>query len=90
MFLTLEKQRYLNQRHCDYHRENFNRPFCEKHLGLVGGGLKKKNPDPTILAVTNIRTRFSCLIPEYPSTRILTAALTITRVMYTILIIFIR
>ena len=97
MSLTCEKQRYLNERH-EYHRKNFYRPYCEKCLGLAGGGgggggggrgLRKKDRDPTILTVTNIHTRFSCLIREYPRTRILTAALAITRVMYTILIIFI-
>ena len=37
--------------------------------------LKKKDRDPTISAVTNTRTRFSGLIREYPSTRILASAL---------------
>ena len=59
----------------DYHRENFNRPFCEKLLVSVVFLKKKrkekKDRDPT----TNIHTRFSCLIREYPSTRILAAAL---------------
>ena len=36
---------------------------------------KKKDPDPTISAVTNIHTRFYIQIREYPSTRILAAAL---------------
>ena len=36
---------------------------------------KKKDRDPTISAVTNIRTRFYIQIREYPSTRILAAAL---------------
>ena len=36
---------------------------------------KKKDRDPTILAVTNIHTRFYIQIREYPSTRILAAAL---------------
>ena len=38
---------------------------------------RKKDRDPTILAVTNIFTRFFIQIREYPSTRILAAALTI-------------
>ena len=64
----------------DYHRENFNRPFCEKLLVSVvffekKKKRKKKDRDPTISAMTNIHTRFSCLIREYPSTRILAAAL---------------
>ena len=36
---------------------------------------KKKDRDPTISAVTNIHTRFYIQIREYPSTRILAAAL---------------
>ena len=36
---------------------------------------KKKDRDPTISAVTNIHTRFFIQIREYPSTRILAAAL---------------
>ena len=36
---------------------------------------KKKDCDPTISAVTNILTRFYIQIREYPSTRILAAAL---------------
>ena len=35
----------------------------------------KKDRDPTISAVTNIHTRFYIQIHEYPSTRILAAAL---------------
>ena len=39
---------------------------------------KKKDHDPTISAVTNIHTRFYIQIREYPSTRILAAALWVT------------
>ena len=38
-------------------------------------GKKKKDRDPTISAVPNIHTRFYIQICEYPSTRILAAAL---------------
>ena len=38
---------------------------------------KKKDRDPTISAVTNIHTRFYIQIREYPSTRILAAALSV-------------
>ena len=55
--------------------------FCKKPLVSVVKFIllqlltKKKDRDPTILAVTNIHTRFYIQIHEYPSTRILTAAL---------------
>ena len=38
---------------------------------------KKKDRDPTISAVTNIHTQFFIQIREYPSTRILAAALSV-------------
>ena len=40
---------------------------------------KKKDHDPTILAVTNIHTQFYIQIHEYPSTRILAAALIVLK-----------
>ena len=59
--------------------KNFNGPFCEKLLVSVTKKVKKKKKkkdrDPTISAVTNIHTRFYFQIREYPSTRILAAAL---------------
>ena len=56
--------------------KNFNGPFCENFLfQLKKGKKKKKDRDPTISAVTNIHTRFYIQIHEYPSTRILAAAL---------------
>ena len=42
--------------------------------------VKKKDHDPTISAVTNIHTRFYIQIREYPSTRILAAALDFTHI----------
>ena len=51
---------------------DFDQPLCDKLLVSV---VKKKDRDPTILAVRNIHTRFSCLICEYPSTLILSTAL---------------
>ena len=58
--------------------------FCEKLLvSVVKSSVvnkkqkKKKDRDPTISAVTNIHTRFYMQIHEYPSTRILAAALLI-------------
>ena len=38
---------------------------------------KKRDRDPTISTVTNIHTRFYIQIREYPSTRILAAALSL-------------
>ena len=61
--------------------KNFNGPFCENFLFQLKKGKKKKKKkkkkdrDPTISAVTNIHTRFYIQIHEYPSTRILAAAL---------------
>ena len=56
--------------------KNFNGLFCEKLLVSVKKGKKKKKDrNPTISAVTNIHTRFYIQIHEYPSTRILAAAL---------------
>ena len=59
--------------------KNFNGPFCEKLLISVTKKAKKKKKkkdrDPKISAVTNIHTRFYIQIREYPSTRILAAAL---------------
>ena len=56
--------------------KNFNGPFCEKLLvSVTKKAKKKKDRDPTISAVTNIHTRFYIQIREYPSTRILAAAL---------------
>ena len=58
--------------------KNFNGPFCVKLLVSVTKKAKKKEKkdcDPTISAVTNIHTRFYIQIREYPSTRILAAAL---------------
>ena len=43
---------------------------------------RKKDRDPTILAVTNIHTRFYIKIHEYPSTQILAAALNLSHVTY--------
>ena len=48
--------------------------FTEKPLVSVVKKKKKKDLDQPISAVTNIRTRISCLIREYLSTRILAAA----------------
>ena len=58
--------------------KNFNRPFCEKLLVSVKKKVKKiekKDCDPTVSAVRNIHTRIYIQIREYPSTRILAAAL---------------
>ena len=56
----------------------FNGLICENfmfQLKKVKNKKKKKDRDPTISAVTNIHTRFYIQIREYPSTRILAAAL---------------
>ena len=56
--------------------KNFNGLLCENFLSqLKKGKKKKKDRDHTISAVTNIHTRFYIQIREYPSTRILAAAL---------------
>ena len=79
MSLTSKKQRYLNKIRTVVIVKNFNGPFCEKLLvsetKKVKKKKKKKDRDPTISAVTNIHTRFYMQIREYPSTRILAAAL---------------
>ena len=49
--------------------------FVKNFLFQLQKGKKKKDRDPTISAVTNIHTRFYIQIREYPSTRILAAAL---------------
>ena len=64
--------------------KNFNGPFGENFLFQLKKGKKKKKKkdrDPTISAVTNIHTRFYIQIREYPSTRILAAALLFTQVL---------
>ena len=87
MSLTCEKQRYLNEtflfRTVVIGNISINH-FCEKLLVSVVKSCfscskkkKKKDRDPTISAVTNIHTRFYIQIHEYPSTRILAAALVI-------------
>ena len=49
--------------------------FVKNVLFQLKKSKKKKDRDPTISAVTNIHTRFYIQIHEYPSTRILAAAL---------------
>ena len=51
--------------------------FVKNFLFQLKKGKKKKDCDPMISAVTNIHTRFYIQIREYPSTRILAAALSI-------------
>ena len=83
MSLTCEKQRYLNEKTLLIRTVVIGNisidHFCEKHLvSVVNKKKQKKDHDPTIWAVTNIHTRFYIQIHEYPSTRILAAALAIT------------
>ena len=56
----------------DYFVKNF---LFQLKKGKKKKKKKKKDRDPTISAVTNIHTRFYIQIHEYPSTRILAAAL---------------
>ena len=90
MSLTCEKQRYLNETLLirtvvvgNISIDHFVKNFLFQLLNLVSvvkkkrKKKKKKDRDPTISAVTNIHTRFYIQIHEYPSTRILAAALTI-------------
>ena len=56
--------------------ESFNRPSCKKLLvSVVCVCVFFKDRDRTLSALTNIHTRFSRLIHEYLSPRILTAVL---------------